>query len=165
MKKTIWIISILTFLFVASVLGYYYDKSDKCGYILKVTEVEVNLEEMENKLIGVQNSIKEIKERTSNPPSCEELLQEWMMMNNFDYELESLKEQEVYLEKELIDAEKAAKESSWWDTYSSSEESYFCESRSITSVCDSLSDGIGTRCYLTEEKDSWKYCKEGWVAI
>ena len=39
---------------------------------------------------------------------------------------------------------------------------YFCESRSMVMDCDSLSSGLGTRCYFNE---TYKKCAEGWAEI
>jgi len=39
---------------------------------------------------------------------------------------------------------------------------YFCGSRNIVMDCDSLSAGLGTRCYY---EDTYKICKEGWFEI
>ena len=39
---------------------------------------------------------------------------------------------------------------------------YFCGSRNIVMDCDSLSAGLGTRCYY---EDTYKICKEGWQKL
>ena len=43
---------------------------------------------------------------------------------------------------------------------------YYCEDKGIILECPGgLSSGKMTRCYLTEEKNSWNYCKTGWLEI
>lgn len=43
---------------------------------------------------------------------------------------------------------------------------YYCEAESSIMECPGeLSGGLGTRCYLNEEKNSWDYCKSGWIEI
>ncbi len=43
---------------------------------------------------------------------------------------------------------------------------YYCEAESSILECPGgLSGGSGTRCYLTEEKNSWDYCSSSWVEI
>ena len=37
---------------------------------------------------------------------------------------------------------------------------YYCESKDLVGMCDSLSSGIGTRCYFNE---TYKTCNEGWI--
>ncbi len=44
-------------------------------------------------------------------------------------------------------------------------DNYYCESRGLIQECNSLSGGMGTRCYLTPEADSWLFCSEGWTLI
>ena len=42
---------------------------------------------------------------------------------------------------------------------------YYCESRGLIETCNSLSGGLGTRCYINEEASSWLVCREGWIPI
>ena len=43
------------------------------------------------------------------------------------------------------------------------DKTYICESKNLIGICDSLSGGIGTRCYYTINKTKyWKVCPEGW---
>ena len=43
---------------------------------------------------------------------------------------------------------------------------YYCEAESSIMECPGeLSGGLGTRCYLNEEKTSWDYCSSGWAEI
>lgn len=43
---------------------------------------------------------------------------------------------------------------------------YYCEAESSILECPGgLSGGSGTRCYFTEEKNSWDYCSSGWMEI
>ena len=43
---------------------------------------------------------------------------------------------------------------------------FYCESESSIMECPgALSGGLGTRCYLNEEKTSWDYCSSGWAEI
>ena len=43
---------------------------------------------------------------------------------------------------------------------------YYCEVESSILECPGgLSGGAGTRCYFTEEKNSWDYCSSGWMEI
>ncbi|GAG54576.1 unnamed protein product [marine sediment metagenome] len=43
---------------------------------------------------------------------------------------------------------------------------YYCEAESSIMECPGdLSGGLGTRCYLNVEKNSWDYCKSGWIEI
>ena len=43
---------------------------------------------------------------------------------------------------------------------------YYCEAESSILECPGgLSGGAGTRCYFTEEQNSWDYCSSGWVEI
>lgn len=39
---------------------------------------------------------------------------------------------------------------------------YYCASRDLVMLCESLSSGSGTRCYYEE---TYKVCKEGWNEI
>lgn len=46
------------------------------------------------------------------------------------------------------------------------EPKYYCEAESSIMQCDGgLSGGLGSRCYLTKEQDSWDYCSTGWLQI
>ena len=43
---------------------------------------------------------------------------------------------------------------------------FYCESESSIMECPgALSGGLGTRCYLNEEKTRWDYCSSGWAEI
>jgi len=43
---------------------------------------------------------------------------------------------------------------------------FYCESESSIIECPGgLSGGLGTRCYLNTEKNSWDYCSSGWAEI
>ena len=43
---------------------------------------------------------------------------------------------------------------------------YYCENEQSIMTCEGgLSGGLGTRCYLNNEKTSWDYCKTGWFEI
>jgi len=43
---------------------------------------------------------------------------------------------------------------------------FYCEAESSIMECPGeLSGGLGTRCYLNEEKTSWDYCSSGWIEI
>ena len=42
---------------------------------------------------------------------------------------------------------------------------YYCEDESSIMECADLSGGSHTRCYLNPEKNSWDYCKTGWIEI
>ena len=43
---------------------------------------------------------------------------------------------------------------------------YYCEAESSIMECPgAVSGGAGTRCYLNVEKNSWDYCKSGWIEI
>jgi len=43
---------------------------------------------------------------------------------------------------------------------------FYCEAESSIMECPgALSGGLGTRCYLNEEKTSWDYCSSGWAEI
>lgn len=45
------------------------------------------------------------------------------------------------------------------------EAKYYCESRGLIETCNSLSGGLGTRCYLDKDESSWLVCREGWKLI
>lgn len=46
------------------------------------------------------------------------------------------------------------------------ETKYYCENeQSIMECPGELSGGSHTRCYLNVEKNSWDYCRSGWVEI
>lgn len=47
-------------------------------------------------------------------------------------------------------------------TITINEEWYRCESRDLNHYCDSLSGGLGTRCYFEE---TYMVCDEGWVLM
>lgn len=50
--------------------------------------------------------------------------------------------------------------------YPVADNTYFCGDEPYNLVdCLSLSGGLGTRCYLNEEKNSWDVCKTGWVRV
>lgn len=43
---------------------------------------------------------------------------------------------------------------------------YYCEDEgSILECPGGISGGQNTRCYLTEEQNSWDYCSSGWIKI
>lgn len=43
---------------------------------------------------------------------------------------------------------------------------YFCEKENKLLECDyGISGGLGTRCYLDENKTSWDYCSTGWLKV
>jgi len=42
------------------------------------------------------------------------------------------------------------------------DQAYYCESRDLVGMCDSLSMGLGTRCYFN---NTYKTCKEGWKPL
>jgi hypothetical protein len=43
---------------------------------------------------------------------------------------------------------------------------YYCEDKQLILECPGgLSGGKMTRCYLTEEKNTWNYCSTGWLEI
>lgn len=43
---------------------------------------------------------------------------------------------------------------------------FYCEAESSIMECPGgLSGGKHTRCYLNEEKNSWDYCRGGWVEV
>ena len=43
---------------------------------------------------------------------------------------------------------------------------YYCEDESSILECPGeLSGGKHTRCYFTEEQNSWDYCSTGWIEV
>ena len=50
--------------------------------------------------------------------------------------------------------------------YIPTDNTYYCQNEpEKLRECVSLSSGLHTRCYLTKEKDSWDYCKSGWLKV
>jgi hypothetical protein len=51
-------------------------------------------------------------------------------------------------------------------SYLPEEKQYYCKASStIMSCAGGLSSGLGSRCYINEEKTSWKTCSAGWLEI
>jgi len=76
-----------------------------------------------------------------------------------DLKLESLETQNQMLKDELCEKD---------NTYSwCLQELYYCEATDETIECPyGISGGIGTRCYKTEELNSWFYCSSvGFIAL
>jgi hypothetical protein len=100
------------------------------------------------------NDVKRYYNNTSGTPV------EIQEQDYFNIEIELLKSKIDLLELRIEDLESKS-----LSTGNNDLKTYSCASRNIYDQnCPfGLSEGIGTRCYLNEEKNNWFNCKEGWV--
>jgi len=129
--------------------GGWFDECKKSGSNIKNLDCkEATYDEF------IANRVKAIKDET--------LRLEELQSNPID--ITALQQENKMLKDELCERDNTY---SWCGIVRSGEvvnNNYYCADKNIYLICPfGISGGIGTRCYKTEELNSWDYCSTGWI--